>query len=150
MSRAAALIVKDNTVALIKRVREDKVYYLFPGGTIENGETIKETCIREIKEELGLDIAIDKQIAEVSFGDNIQYIFLCNVVSGTFGSGTGEEYQPGLPVAVGTYEPIWMNISELLSNDVRPVCVCEMIINGYPDCSKKFTDLGNGICVESI
>jgi ADP-ribose pyrophosphatase YjhB (NUDIX family) len=65
MSRAGAVITKDNTVALIKRTRENKVYYMFPGGQKENNETFEETCIREIKEELGVDIVIDRQIAEV-------------------------------------------------------------------------------------
>ena len=151
MSRAAALIIENSNVALIKRERgrEGKVYYLFPGGKVEGYETVEEACIREIKEELGLDIVIDRPIAEVVFHDNVQTFFLCGTATGTFGSGTGEEYQPGLPESVGTYEPIWMKISDLSVFDVRPACICEMIMNGFPDNVKKFTDLGNGICVES-
>lgn len=34
-TRAAAIILKGNTVALIKLIWEEKVYYLFPGGGVE-------------------------------------------------------------------------------------------------------------------
>lgn len=37
----------------------------FPGGKVEAGETKEEACIREIKEELSLDIALDGFITDV-------------------------------------------------------------------------------------
>lgn len=61
-----------------------------------------------------------------------------------------KEFQSGRIKLDGIYEPVWMNINELLYNDVRPKCICEMIVNGYPDHCKKFIDYGNGICVESF
>lgn len=39
MERSAAIIIKDNKLALIKRVRLENTYYLFPGGTVEPMES---------------------------------------------------------------------------------------------------------------
>ena len=39
-------------------------YYVFPGGGLEEGETIEEGVIREIKEEFGIDVKPIKIIYE--------------------------------------------------------------------------------------
>ena len=52
-NRGAAIIVQKGKIALIKRIREDETYYVFPGGGIEEGETPEEATRREIFEELG-------------------------------------------------------------------------------------------------
>ncbi|HFK1498231.1 NUDIX domain-containing protein [Bacillus sp. BSL6] len=41
-NRGAAIIVQEGKIALIKRIREDETYYVFPGGGIEEGETPEE------------------------------------------------------------------------------------------------------------
>lgn len=58
------VIIEDNKVLLVK---EQKSYgitpWLFPGGKAEPGETNPiETCKREVKEELGIEIDIIKQL----------------------------------------------------------------------------------------
>ena len=47
---------KDNKVACIKYKNINKDYFDIPGGKIEDGETEVQTCIREFKEETGMDI----------------------------------------------------------------------------------------------
>lgn len=147
MARAGAIIVENGKVALIERVRLNKTYYLFPGGKVEENESFETACKREVLEELGFDVTVSSLIAEVVFNDNYQYFFICDVNSGTFGSGTGEEYSGNLTLERGTYKPIWMDISELLKNDVRPKCVCEIIldglINGFLNEVIRYKDLGD-------
>lgn len=56
---SAIILMKDNKVMLVKEVLEDKKeHWIFPGGGVDFGETIEEAGIREIKEELGLDVKI--------------------------------------------------------------------------------------------
>lgn len=69
-------------------------YYTFPGGGQEDGETLEEGTIREIKEEFGIDVEIVKKLYEL---DNTEqnkkeYFFLCKYVRGVFGTGTGPEF----------------------------------------------------------
>lgn len=58
----------------------------FPGGKVEIGETFKECLIREIKEELGVTIAIQSSFGEYQYSYPTQSITLypsiCSIVSG--------------------------------------------------------------------
>ena len=49
---------KDNKVACIKYKNINKDYFDIPGGKIEDGETEIQTCIREFKEETGMDATL--------------------------------------------------------------------------------------------
>ena len=57
------IIVKDNKVAVIKRIREKdgkvREYYVLPGGGIEDEETMEQAMLREAKEELGVEVKIN-------------------------------------------------------------------------------------------
>lgn len=51
-NRGSVVIVENDKVGLIQRIRDSSVYYVFPGGGIENGETPEEGAKREAFEEL--------------------------------------------------------------------------------------------------
>jgi len=57
----AAIIVHDNRVLIARRGLGQKLAgkWEFPGGKVEAGETPEACLVREIKEELGVDIEID-------------------------------------------------------------------------------------------
>ncbi len=57
------LVISENVKAHGKNV----VIHDFPGGGIEFGENIKEALIREVKEEVGLDIKIGKIVGAWGF-----------------------------------------------------------------------------------
>jgi 8-oxo-dGTP diphosphatase len=61
-------------------------FWEFPGGKIEPGETAKECIIREIREELNLDISIISKLQPVKYyypGKSIRLIpFVCNITDG--------------------------------------------------------------------
>ena len=69
-------------------------YYTFPGGGQEPGETLEEGTKREIKEEFGIDVEVEKKLYELDNGEvnKREYFFLCKYVGGTFGTGTGPEF----------------------------------------------------------
>lgn len=53
---AASAIVADQHGRILLHRRSDNQLWSIPGGTMEIGETIRGTVIREVKEETGLDI----------------------------------------------------------------------------------------------
>jgi 8-oxo-dGTP diphosphatase len=116
--RSAVVIVENNKVALIKRIRDGSIYYVFPGGGLEDGETPADGAKREALEELGVEVNVNECISEVEY-NGTQYFFLSEIISGTFGTGQGDEFTDDKRDR-GTYLPVWVNINELQLIDVRP------------------------------
>lgn len=127
--RVAAVIVDDHRVVLIERRRSEELYYLFPGGRIEPGETAEECLRREVREETGLEVEIGPQVATTIFEGKMQPHFLTRVVGGTFGPGGGEEFLPEVIAEHGSYAPVWVPVSSLLSMPVHPRELAAMIVS---------------------
>lgn len=51
--RVRALIIEEDKILLIKRVKANLSYFVIPGGGVEAGESNEEALIRECREELG-------------------------------------------------------------------------------------------------
>ncbi|GEL03682.1 NUDIX hydrolase [Rummeliibacillus stabekisii] len=116
--RGSVVILENKKVLLIQRIRDNSIYYVFPGGGIEIGETPKDGAKREAFEELGVIVNVNECILEVEY-DGTQYFFLSEIISGTLGTGQGEEYT-NINRDRGMYLPVWMDIERLSSIDVRP------------------------------
>ena len=58
--RVAGILIEDDKILLIQHQKNDKKYWLIPGGGNDWGESTKEAVIREYKEETNLDIKVDK------------------------------------------------------------------------------------------
>ena len=58
---AAAIITKENKYFIAKRNKNKHLggFYEFPGGKQDDNETLQETVIREIKEELDVYVCVD-------------------------------------------------------------------------------------------
>lgn len=67
---AGAIIVNDQSeLLLIHRSDERLNEWQIPGGKIELGESAADAAIRELHEELGLEIATDRSLGKASFID---------------------------------------------------------------------------------
>ena len=69
-------------------------YYTIPGGGLEEGETYEEGTKREIKEEFGIDVKVEKLLYEQESEkfNQIEKYYLCTYEKGKFGTGTGPEF----------------------------------------------------------
>ena len=59
----AAIIRKEGLVLIAQRLPSSRLEpnkWEFPGGKLESGESPQDCIVREIKEELGFDIAVDR------------------------------------------------------------------------------------------
>ena len=126
-NRGAAIIVQEGKIALIKRIREEETYYVFPGGGIEEGETPEEATKREVYEELGVHIKVEHLIAKVKYKGN-EYYYVAYITGRVFGSGTAEEFQWE---GRGSYIPLWLPINELEKVNIKPYEVVGNIFNHY-------------------
>ena len=81
----AAVIVNEDKFLIAQRAKDG--FWEFPGGKIDNGETPAECVVREMKEELNVDIKIEKflgSIEGVYRGADMQvYAFLAVLNGGT-------------------------------------------------------------------
>lgn len=70
------LIYKKDKILVINRLRNDWPGLSFPGGHVENNETLIESVIREMKEETGLFIKNPRlvDIKEWPWGKNLRYL----------------------------------------------------------------------------
>jgi 8-oxo-dGTP diphosphatase len=134
--RAAVVLLQDDKIALIERQRAGLHYFTFPGGHVETGETPEQAAVRETKEELGLNISIQRLLAEIWWHDQPQYYYLVETVDGDFGSGMGEEMHSPLPER-GSYVPVWIPLQDLLDLPVLPHSLAELVVealsSGWPD-----------------
>jgi 8-oxo-dGTP pyrophosphatase MutT (NUDIX family) len=127
MFRARAIIVRNRHIALIKRQRDGRVYYVIPGGGMEPGETPEQTAIRETREELGLAVTIERLLARVVFRGKAQYYYLSRVIGGHFGTGKGPEMTGKYPPERGTYTPVWIPLNGIEQIDLFPPQIAELL-----------------------
>ncbi len=137
--RAAAILIEHDQVALIERHRSGRHYFTFPGGGVEEGESPVQAVVREMEEETGLRVVVQRKLGEAWFHGNRQEYFLVSTVGGVFGTGLGEEYQPAPAEKMrsfGSYRPLWMPLAELPDHHVLPVEVAALVFRsseeGWP------------------
>jgi len=73
-------------VLLVKRTsdsRNSPGLWCRPGGAVEQGESPEEACIREVKEEIGIDIEVLEQLDKCRHDEWLAIGFLCRIKSGT-------------------------------------------------------------------
>ena len=131
--RAGIVLIQDGKVALIERHRAGMAYFVFPGGGVDEGESLEQAAVREAMEELGIEVEIKQKVAEIMLGQKSRQVyFLVEQVAGEFGTGAGEEYTNSDPshAEKGTYIPIWMPIHELPRHtNVYPADVARLVID---------------------
>ena len=85
---AVGVVYKNDRVLITRRKSEGLLGGLweFPGGKIKDGESAQDACIREIKEEVNLDVQIDRHLAQVKHAYThfkiVMDVFCCKYVSG--------------------------------------------------------------------
>jgi len=120
--RVAAVIIKDNKILLMRRIKEGQEYFVFPGGGIEENESVEDAIIREVKEELSLDAKIDKLLFEIENRGQEEFYFLIKEFSGTLKLGGPEKERMN---ENNQYYPEWMdldtasNLSNLYPEEAR-------------------------------
>ena len=92
--RVRGIILIDGKLVSMYREFDDRKFYTFPGGGLEEDDaSVEDGVKREIKEEFGIEVkVIRKQYENIVPGELAEYIYLCEYVSGEFGTGSGPEF----------------------------------------------------------
>jgi 8-oxo-dGTP pyrophosphatase MutT (NUDIX family) len=134
--RAAAIILRNNDVLLMKRNKHGEKYCCFPGGGIEDGETPRQTVAREILEETSLKIKVGPEIYEHHYEEGQRhYYFLCKYVSGKV-KFVGDAMEIAANLAGDTHKPMWLPLAKLPETLLYPLEIRDQLIvdlvRGFP------------------
>jgi ADP-ribose pyrophosphatase YjhB (NUDIX family) len=115
-NRVSAIIVKDNEILLIHRLRDGQEYWSIPGGGIEENEDIETALNREVLEETGLrvinfDLAFKVNENHTS-GVRTNYFFRCTTSADDLRVG-GPELERSSPTNI--YKLEWIQISKIIT-----------------------------------
>ncbi len=87
--RVAAAVIVDGSGRILATERSSGEFrhrWEFPGGKIEDGESGEDAVVREIEEELGCHVAVEKRLATVEYDYPSFHLsmecFVCRIVSG--------------------------------------------------------------------
>ena len=135
--RAVAILIKDNKILLMHRSRDNKKYWVFPGGGVEKNESVQNAVIREIEEEASIKSEIIKLLYSHKYSDTdgCHYFYLCKYISGTPKLGNFNELQI-MKKGNQTYKPIWVNIKKLANLLPYPLEIRDWLIEDFKNSFK--------------
>lgn len=148
LDTARAIVIREREegaqVLLMKRSRpsykDGAEYFVTPGGHLEEGETAKQACAREVLEETGIRVnplrLIYKRIrttpnAQEGFMDSeMESFWVCEFRGGEISINPDtDEFKEGAATKLwsdgnprGTYEPMWIPLGQVFDNgfDLKP------------------------------
>ena len=121
---ALLALINDNHEVLIslrKNKEEYNGYWEYPGGKVESGETIEQGLVREIKEELDLDIAkncvapLTFAVDEQKVNETILFLYVCRKWDGSITSLINQKIEWVKPIDLAQYQ---MPRSNLFLNSI--------------------------------
>jgi 8-oxo-dGTP pyrophosphatase MutT (NUDIX family) len=127
--RVGVLLLQDNAVLLIRRYRAERgVYYVVPGGGVEEGEGDEEGAVREMREETGFEVELGRIVYRFEYPEynQLQIFYSGKIIGGALSTEIGgpeREYQSNENV----YEVGWVPIDEVSRLPLYPEGIKEVI-----------------------
>ena len=129
-----AIVIKNENLLVMKRVKHGEEYYTLPGGHLEEGETVKTATERETAEETGVEVTAFRELYKYHFRGSRepghQTFMVCEYKSGEPHKTDAEEYTDESRDN-GTYEPMWLPMAELKTAPLRPACIKKQLVRDY-------------------
>lgn len=133
------VITEDNKILLVRHRKGSRQYWVLPGGRLEYGETFHECAIREIEEETGLAVEVDKivYLSEAIAPDRSRHIVNVYLTAKVTGGvlRVGNE-----PVLAGVD---YLPLSELGRLTLYPPVSNQILVSAESGFNDNITYLGN-------
>ena len=124
----AIIIESDKLLVFFRRKIKDGVeitYYAIPGGHVEENETCEETVVRELKEEMNLDIEIISKLGSFVVDNQEENYYHAKIIGGELRFG-GEELERNS--SDNYYEIRWLPISLLDNSGIRSIDLIKKVL----------------------
>ena len=87
----AAVVRQNGKVLLLRRSQHDAAYgrWILPGGHVDRGEELESACLREVVEETGLTVELERLLGVYSYAENpvVLVVYLARPVGGGLDPG---------------------------------------------------------------
>lgn len=120
--RAASrgIVIHNDQVLLIHRIKNGDEYYSIPGGKVEDGETNEQAVAREIFEETTIRVVVKEQLGYFEDTNKCSYLYTCKYISGEPDLTNAPEKEEMAKNPNNFYEPMWVPISKALDHNIQP------------------------------
>ena len=124
-NRAAAIIIRNNQLLVIHRKKPGRNYYILPGGGLEPDESFPDACIREVKEETGLDVISLQLVHKFINNGSEEYYFLTRVPDSEpiLGGSEAERQSPSDVFILEWVDAVQLSQINLLPEAARRICL---------------------------
>ena len=80
--KAIAVIIKDDKVLLMRRIKDGRQFFVLPGGGVKIKENLESAAVRVIREEFDLEIKIDTFLFRMENQGRTEFYFLVKSFEG--------------------------------------------------------------------
>ena len=116
-NRATAIIIRNGKLLLIHRQKPGRDYYVLPGGGVDLEESFEEACIREVREETGLDVLALRLVSRYITLEKEENYYFTKVTPAepVLGGAEAERQSPE-----DSYTFLWVEAAQLESLNLLP------------------------------
>ena len=132
--RVVGILFDEQNRVLIQKVA-DNPFYCLPGGRVELGESSVEAVKRELEEELGFDVVVEKPLFFLenffkrASGKEVHEIGIFFKVTSTVAPKEDWELVENDKGILKTLRYKWVTLKELENEDLRPAFLKEKLLN---------------------
>jgi len=137
VQKVRGVVFHPEGIILMHRIRHSlkgkgKVqYYVLPGGGREIGETLEQSLVREVQEETGVFVRVEKEIGRLRYSTKEEIIFECRYLDGEVGTGTGPEFSKAWIKQRGLYIAEIFPLAKIHELDIKPIRIRELLRKTY-------------------